>query len=69
MTHVLRRGRASLAFAFLVQGVAFALLVTRIPAIQDRYGISDGLLPVFLAAVPLLAGVGSVATGDRKSVV
>lgn len=63
MTDVLRRGRASLAFAFLVQGVTFALLVTRIPAIQDRYGISDGLLPVFLAAVPALAGVGSVATG------
>ncbi|WP_447038143.1 MFS transporter [Streptomyces sp. DSM 118878] len=62
MTDVLRRGRASLAFAFLAQGVAFALLVTRIPAIQDRYGISDGLLPVFLAAVPILAGVGSVAT-------
>ncbi|MEU5895832.1 MFS transporter [Streptomyces venezuelae] len=60
MTEVLRRGRASLAFAFLVQGVTFALLVTRIPAIQDRYGISDGLLPVFLAAVPILAGVGSV---------
>jgi predicted MFS family arabinose efflux permease len=36
--------------------------VTRIPAIQDRYGISDGLLPVFLAAVPVLAGAGSVAT-------
>ncbi|MEV0126313.1 MFS transporter [Streptomyces sp. NPDC050703] len=63
MTDVLRRGRVSLAFAFLVQGVAFALLVTRIPAIQDRYGISDGLLPVFLAAVPVLAGAGSVATG------
>ncbi|MEU1042735.1 MFS transporter [Streptomyces sp. NPDC005907] len=62
MTDVVRRGRASLAFAFLVQGVAFALLVTRIPAIQDRYGISDGLLPVFLAAVPVLAGVGSVCT-------
>ncbi|MCF3125725.1 MFS transporter, partial [Streptomyces arenae] len=62
MTDELRRGRASLAFAFLVQGVTFALLVTRIPAIQDRYGISDGLLPVFLAAVPILAGVGSVAT-------
>ncbi|MET8684360.1 MFS transporter [Streptomyces sp. NPDC004732] len=62
MTEVLRRGRASLAFAFLVQGVTFALLVTRIPAIQDRYGISDGLLPVFLAAVPILAGVGSVGT-------
>ncbi|MEU7583915.1 MFS transporter [Streptomyces sp. NPDC041068] len=62
MTEELRRGRASLAFAFLVQGVTFALLVTRIPAIQDRYGISDGLLPVFLAAVPILAGVGSVGT-------
>ncbi|MFD4375505.1 MFS transporter [Streptomyces sp. NPDC058486] len=63
MTDVrLRRGRGSLALSFLVQGVAFALLVTRIPGIQDRYGISDGLLPLFLAAVPILAGVASVAT-------
>ncbi|MFE6200044.1 MFS transporter [Streptomyces sp. NPDC057838] len=62
MTDVLRRGRGSLAFSFLVQGVAFALLVTRIPAIQDRYGVSDALLPAFLAAVPVLAGVGSVST-------
>ncbi|CCK28370.1 integral membrane transporter [Streptomyces davaonensis JCM 4913] len=62
MTDVLRRGRASLAFGFFAQGVAFALLVTRIPAIQDRYGVSDALLPAFLAAVPILAGAGSVAT-------
>lgn len=62
MTDVLRRGRASLAFGFFAQGVAFALLVTRIPAVQDRYGVSDALLPVFLAAVPVLAGVGSVTT-------
>ncbi|KUO14457.1 MFS transporter [Streptomyces dysideae] len=62
MTDVLRRGRASLTFGFFAQGVAFALLVTRIPAIQDRYGVSDALLPAFLAAVPILAGVGSVAT-------
>ncbi|MFE6522104.1 MFS transporter [Streptomyces sp. NPDC057794] len=62
MTDVLRRGRGTLAFSFLVQGVAFALLVTRIPAIQDRYGVSDALLPAFLAAVPVLAGVGSVST-------
>ncbi|MET9323187.1 MFS transporter [Streptomyces sp. NPDC003038] len=58
----LRRGRGSLGFSFFVQGVTFALLVTRIPAIQNRYGISDGLLPVFLAAVPILAGAASVAT-------
>ncbi|WHM37332.1 MFS transporter [Streptomyces sp. BPTC-684] len=63
MTDVrLRRGRASLALSFCAQGIAFALLVTRIPAIQDRYGISDGLLPAFLAGVPILAGVGSVTT-------
>jgi predicted MFS family arabinose efflux permease len=62
MTDVLRRGRASLAFSFFTQGATFALLVTRIPAIQDRYGVSDALLPAFLAAVPVLAGVGSVTT-------
>ncbi|MFD9304716.1 MFS transporter [Streptomyces sp. NPDC060048] len=58
----LGRGRGALGFSFFVQGVTFALLVTRIPAIQDRYGISDGLLPVFLAAVPILAGASSVVT-------
>ncbi|WP_030772495.1 MFS transporter [Streptomyces sp. NRRL F-2664] len=58
----LRRGRGALGFSFFAQGVTFALLVTRIPAIQDRYGISDGLLPLFLAAVPVLAGVASVGT-------
>lgn len=63
MTDVrLRHGRVSLAMGFFVQGAAFALLVTRIPGIQDRYGISDALLPAFLAAVPILAGVGSVVT-------
>lgn len=59
----LRYGRGALAGAFFVQGVAFALLVTRIPAVQDRYGVSDALLPAFLAGVPVLAGAGSVAAG------
>lgn len=58
----LRHGRVALALSFFVQGAVFALLVTRIPAIQERYGISDGLLPAFLAAVPVLAGAGSVGT-------
>ncbi|MBD0690526.1 MFS transporter [Streptomyces sp. CBMA123] len=56
----LRVGRAALAGSFLLQGTTFALLVTCIPEIQHRYGLSDGLLPVFLAAVPILAGVGSI---------
>ncbi|GAA3045161.1 MFS transporter [Kitasatospora albolonga] len=58
----LRRARAAVAGSFLLQGTTFALLVTCIPEIQERYGLSDALLPVFLAAVPVLAGVGSVAS-------
>lgn len=58
----LSRGRGALGFSFFVQGVTFALLVTRIPAIQHEYGITDGLLPAFLAAVPILAGLSSVGT-------
>ncbi|MFF4380513.1 MFS transporter [Kitasatospora sp. NPDC001547] len=58
----LRAGRAALAVSFLLQGTAFALVVTCIPEIQHRYGLGDGLLPVFLAAVPVLAGVGSIAS-------
>lgn len=60
VAHGLRVGRAALAVSFLLQGTTFALLVTCIPEIQHRYGLSDGLLPVFLAAVPILAGVGSI---------
>ncbi|MFJ6696242.1 MFS transporter [Streptomyces sp. NPDC091272] len=57
----LRYGRASLALSFFAQGLAFAILVTRIPALQKQYGMSDAVLPVFLAAVPILAGAGSFA--------
>jgi MFS family permease len=57
-----RRARAALLVSFLVQGTAFALLVTRIPGIQRHYHLGDGTLTVFLAAVPVLAGVGSVTT-------
>ncbi|GAA2814056.1 MFS transporter [Kitasatospora sp. CM 4170] len=62
ITPRLRQGRAALAAGFLLQGTTFALLVTCIPELQDRYGLSDSLLPVFLAAVPILAGVGSITS-------
>ncbi|MCX4748328.1 MFS transporter [Kitasatospora sp. NBC_01287] len=58
----LRQARTALLVSFLIQGVAFALLVTRIPGIQRQYGLSDGTLTVFLAAVPILAGVGSISS-------
>jgi hypothetical protein len=57
-----RRARTALALSFFAQGAAFALLVTRIPAIQERYEVPDALLPLFLAAVPVLAGAGSLGT-------
>ncbi|MFF4740345.1 MFS transporter [Streptomyces sp. NPDC001262] len=63
MASHIRHGRFALTVSFCVQGVVFALLVTRIPELKDQYGMPDGLLPVFLAAVPVLAGVGSVVTG------
>ncbi|MFB7472354.1 MFS transporter [Kitasatospora sp. NPDC056184] len=62
ITPGLRAARAALAASFLLQGVTFALLVTCIPEIQDRYGLGDALLPLFLAAVPVLAGAGSIAS-------
>ncbi|MGF1429675.1 MFS transporter [Kitasatospora sp. LaBMicrA B282] len=58
----LRRARTALLVSFLLQGTTFALLVTRIPGIQRQYGLSDGTLTVFLAAVPILAGVGSISS-------
>ncbi|MEV4556711.1 MFS transporter [Kitasatospora sp. NPDC049285] len=58
----LRQARAALAVSFLLQGTTFALLVTCIPELQHRYGLSDSLLPLFLAAVPILAGVGSITS-------
>ena len=58
-----RRARVAGAVAYAVQGVCFAALVTRIPALKDRFGLSEASLALLLAIVPLVAGVGSVAAG------
>jgi MFS family permease len=58
----LRRARTALLVSFLLQGTTFALLVTRIPGIQRQYGLTDGTLTVLLAAVPILAGAGSIGS-------
>ncbi|WP_436774154.1 MFS transporter [Yinghuangia sp. YIM S09857] len=55
-----RRARIALLACFLIQGASFAVLVTRVPAIQDRYGLGDGGLTVVLSLVPIVAGVGSL---------
>ncbi|MCB9424958.1 MAG: MFS transporter [Actinobacteria bacterium] len=55
--------RLAVSTAFFCQGFAFAALITRIPAIQDQFGFSEGGLAMILAAVPIVAGVGSVLAG------
>jgi MFS family permease len=59
-----RRGRRSAYAAFGVQGLSFAALVTRIPEIQKAHNLTDGTLALVLLAVPVVAGVGSVAAGS-----
>lgn len=58
----LRQARTALLVSFLLQGATFALLVTRIPGLQRQYALTDGTLTVILAAVPILAGVGSLCS-------
>ena len=57
----LRQARVALLVSYLAQGTVFALLVSRITAIQTQYGMSDGTLTIYLAAVPILAGIGSIS--------
>ncbi len=60
----LRRARYATTLAFVVQGICFAALVTRIPTIQARFALSDGQLGLIVGLVPIVAGVGSVVAGS-----
>src|ERR1017187_8384809 len=58
-----RRGRRATAAAFFVQGLCFAVVVTRVSVLQDKFHLSNGQLTIMLLIVPVIAGVGSVAAG------
>ncbi|HEX9543268.1 MAG TPA: MFS transporter [Streptosporangiaceae bacterium] len=58
-----RRGRVATATAFFVQGLCFAVVVTRVSVLQDKFHLSNGQLTIVLLIVPVIAGVGSVAAG------
>ncbi len=60
----IRRSRIAVSTLFFCQGFAFAALITRIPAIQEQFGFSDGTLAALLVLVPIVAGVGSVTAGN-----
>jgi MFS family permease len=51
------------AVAFFVQGLCFAVVVTRISVLQDKFHLSNGQLTLVLLLVPVIAGVGSVLAG------
>ena len=60
----LRRARVAVTVAYVGQGLCFAALVSRVPALQTRFALSDGALGLIVGLVPIIAGVGSVVSGS-----
>lgn len=56
----LASSRVATSVAFGVQGLVFAAVLTRLPALKDKFAFTDGELTLLLAIVPVIAGVGSV---------
>ncbi len=56
----LRGHRLAAGAAFFTQGFVFISLTTRLPAVQDRWGLEELGLSLVLLMVVLLSGVGSV---------
>jgi len=57
------RSRLALLVVFLAQGWCFAGLVSRVPALRDRFALDELSLGLVLVLVPLVAGVGSLLAG------
>jgi MFS family permease len=60
----LRRARLAVTVSYVGQGVCFAALVSRVPAVQSKFELSDGSLGLIVGLVPIIAGVGSVLAGS-----
>jgi MFS family permease len=60
----LRRARRAVTVSYVGQGVCFAALVSRVPAVQAKFELSDGSLGLIVGLVPIIAGVGSVVAGS-----
>ncbi|MGA8117171.1 MAG: MFS transporter [Actinocatenispora sp.] len=59
-----RTTRVAVAASFFVQGLCFAALVTQVPVLREKHGLTDLQLSVVLLAVPVVAGVGSLLAGQ-----
>lgn len=55
--------RVGVAAAFFAQGIGFAVVLTHLPAVKDRYGLHDLAITGVMFAVAILAGVGSALAG------
>ncbi len=58
-----RRARVCASAGFAVQGLSFAAVISQVQVLRDKFGLDDTQLTVTLAAVPIIAGVGSVLAG------
>lgn len=58
-----RRTRIAVAIAFAAQGLAFAAILTHLPAFKTRYGVGDGVVTAIVLGVSLLAGAGTALAG------
>ncbi len=58
-----RRARIRASAFFAVQGLSFASVISQVEPFRDKFGLDDTQLTVTLAAVPVVAGVGSVLAG------
>lgn len=59
-----RRARGATAGAFAAQGVAYALVLTSLPAFEERYGVGTGQITVVILLVCVMAALGTVVA-DR----
>jgi MFS family permease len=58
-----RGARIAASITFAVQGLCFAVVIARVPVLQEKFHLDDSQLTLVLGAVPIVAGVGSVLAG------
>src|SRR5258706_10794510 len=58
-----RWARVSASAFFAVQGLSFAAVISQVTQFRDKFGLDETQLTVTLAALPVIAGVGSVLAG------
>jgi MFS family permease len=63
VTPDLRRRRVAVSAGFFLQGLVFAAIVTQVPRLRDKIGLSEGDVTLLLVLVAVLSGVGSVLAG------